>query len=223
MDWDGYVTALAEREGGYDLRRAPAPVRGWLRSGYEVARGLRAIRVRPATVTVAGLVLAVLVPVLAGRGPAGLLLAAALVLLGSLAETTARALDLLAPPDRDSARTAIWQAAAGRLAELAWLVGFWAAGVPGPLVAACGALTGLHELVRGQALTAGASRLGAQTVAERPTRVAVSATGLALAALAASAGGSFQAGVLTVAAVGWLLLAVLGFGQLAAVVHRSLR
>lgn len=224
MDWDGFVAGWAARDGGYDPRRAPALVRGWLRLGYEIARGLAALRVRPAAVTGLGLVSSAAVPLVAGRGPAGLVLAAALVLLASLAGTVEQALDLFGGPGAgDSPRRAIWRLAGARAGELAWLVGFWVAGAPGPLVAACAALTGLHELVRGQALVAGASRLGAQTVAERPARASVAVTGLALAGLAGQAGGALAPGVLTVAAAVWLLLALVGFGQLSAVVQKSLR
>jgi CDP-diacylglycerol--glycerol-3-phosphate 3-phosphatidyltransferase len=221
VDWNRYVTAQAVRDGGYDLRRAPPAVRGWFRSGFEVARRLRPLRVRPAAVTMLGLALAGLVPLLATRGPAGLLGAAAAVLLSSFAGTLAGALDLLAP-EPGSLRRAIWQEAAGRLTEAAWLAGFWTAGVPGPLVVACGTLTGLHALVRDRALAAGASRLGAQTIAEHPMRVSVSVAGLALAGLAGLAGPPLESGVLTVAAAAWLLLALLGAGQLTTVVHKTL-
>lgn len=221
MDWERYAAGWAARHGGYDLRRAPAAVRGWQRLGYALARGLVRLRVRSATVTLAGLALAVAVPLVAARGPVvGPLTAAALVLLSSLAGTVDRALGLLA--DRPSPRAAVWEVAAARLGEVGWLAGFWAVGVPGPLVVAVGAVTGLHELVRGEALAAGASRLGAQTVAERPMRVSVAVTGLALAGLAGSVGRPLAAGVLTVATALWLLLALVGFGQLAAVVQKSL-
>ncbi|MPZ27787.1 MAG: CDP-alcohol phosphatidyltransferase family protein [Micromonosporaceae bacterium] len=222
VDWDGFVAGWAARDGGYDLRRAPAPVRGWLRFGYETARGLAAARVGPAAVTALGLVLSAAVPLVAGRGATGLVLAAGLVLLASLAGTLDRALDLLTRSDGGSPRSAIWRVAAARAGEVGWLAGFWIAGVPGPLVAACGALTGLHELVREQALATGASRLGAQTVVEGPTRASVAVAGLALAGLAALGGGSFAPGVLTVSMVVWLLLALVGFGQLSAVVQKSL-
>jgi CDP-diacylglycerol--glycerol-3-phosphate 3-phosphatidyltransferase len=222
VDWNGFVAAWAQRDGGYDLRLAPAPVRGWLRLGYRAARGLRALGVQPATVSTAGVALAAVVPLLAGRVPGGLLLAAGLVPLSSLAGTVSRSLDLIGP-DPGAPRRAVWQATAERLTEIAWLVGFWVAGVPGPLVVACGTLAGLHELVREQALAAGASRLGAQTIAEPPMRVSVSATGMALAGLAGAAGQSLASGMLTVAAVVWLLLALLGLGQLSMVVRKSLR
>ncbi|MGH3679863.1 MAG: CDP-alcohol phosphatidyltransferase family protein, partial [Natronosporangium sp.] len=70
VDWDGFVAGWAARDGGYDPRRAPVLVRGWLRLGYEIARGLAAVRVRPAAVTGLGLVSSAGVPLVAGRGSA---------------------------------------------------------------------------------------------------------------------------------------------------------
>ncbi len=95
---------------------------------------------------------------------------------------------------------------------------FWLVGVTGPLVVACGVVTGLHEYLRAQALVAGASRITVQTLGDRSTRVGAAVVGLALAGLA---GPELGAGILTVASAVWLLLGALGLSQLAGAVRRS--
>lgn len=221
MDWDQYATAWADQHGGYDQRRAPPSVRGWLRLGFRVARALAAIRVQPGAVTVVGLAAAAAVPLVARTDQTGVLIAAALVLLSSLASTLDHSLRVLT--SRATAGSAIAEAVAARLTEGAWLAGFWLLGVPGPLALACGVLTGLYEYVRVQALVAGMSPVGTQTMAERPMRALVAVAGLTLAGLAGLVGRPFGSGLLTMAMASWLILTAHGLGQLTAALRRSVR
>jgi hypothetical protein len=221
VDWDRYATAWADQHGGYDQRRAPAPVRGWLRLGYRMALLLAALRVPPAAVTAAELAFALGVPLVAGRGQLGQLAGAGLVLLSSLAGVVGRAMRVLT--GRAGPGTAIGEAVTTRLSEVAWLAGFWALGVPGLLVVACGGLSGLYEYVRTQALSAGMSPIGTQTLAEHSMRVSVSAVGLALAGLAGLAGRPIGSGLLAIAALVWLLLTTHGLAQLTGALRRSVR
>jgi CDP-diacylglycerol--glycerol-3-phosphate 3-phosphatidyltransferase len=221
VNWDQYAVAWAHQHGGYDQRRATAPVRSWLRVGYGLARLLVALRVRPATVAVLALVLAAAVPFAAARGTAGILAAAGLVLASNLASTSGRALGVLTRGG--SPRAAIGQAVADRLGELGWLVGFWVLGVPGLPVLACGLLSGFYEYARVHALAAGMSVVAVQTAADRPMRVAVAVVGLLLAAVAGLAGGPLAAGMLTVSIMVWLLFTVFGLSQLYGALRRSLR
>jgi hypothetical protein len=221
VDWDRYATAWADQHGGYDQRRAPPAVRGWLWFGYRTARTLAVLRIPPAALTVAGLVIALAVPLVAGRDRTGPLAAAALVLLSSLTGTLDTALRVLTA--RATAGTAIGEAVAARLGEVAWLAGFWALGVPGPLVVGCGALSGLYEYVRTQALAAGMSPIETQTLAERSMRVSVTVVGLVLAGLAGLVGRPFGSGLLAITALVWLLLTVHGLGQLTGGLWRSMR
>jgi hypothetical protein len=216
-NWQRYAATWAAQHGGYDLRRAPAPVRRWQRLAYGFGRLLVMARVPPVTITVVGLAAAVAVPYLAARGGAGLAVAAGLVLAGAFVSAVDTAATLLATRVRPTA--GIRLAVAGRLSEVAWLVAVWLVGVSGPLVVAGGIMTGLHEYVRARALAAGMSRIGAQTTGDRPMRVGVAVVGLALAALA---GPELGPGVLTLASAVWLLLAALGLGQLIGAVRRSL-
>lgn len=221
MEWDRYATAWADRYGGYDQRRAPATVRGWLRFGYETARLLAAVRIPPGAVIVAGLALAAGVPLIAGREQNGPLTAAVLVLLSSLAGTLVRALRVLIA--RSDPGVAIGGAVAVRLCEVAWLLAFWTLAVPGPLLVACGALSGLYEYVRSLAFSAGMSLIGTHTLADHSMRVSVAVTGLTLAGLAGLVGRPFGAGLLTIAALVWLLLTIHGLAQLTGVLRRSVR
>jgi hypothetical protein len=218
VDWDLYASTWADQNGGYDQRRAPPSVRGWLRLGYRAARALAALRVAPVAVTVAGLALAIAVPLVAGRDPLGPLVAAGLVLLSSHACTLERALRVLTA--RLTPGTAIGEAVAARLGEMAWLAGYWTLGVPGWLVLACGALTGLYEYVRTQALAAGVSPISTQTMAERSMRVSVTVAGLTLAGLAGLGERPVGSGLLAIAALVWLILTTHGFGQLTAALRR---
>jgi hypothetical protein len=216
-NWQRYAVTWAAQHGGYDLRRAPAPVRRWQRLAYGLGQLLVMVRVPPVAVTVVGLAAAATVPYLADRGGPELAVAAGLVLVGAFLSAVDTAVSLLAAHPRPTA--GIRLAVAGRLSEVAWLVGFWLVGVAGPLVVAGGLVTGLHEYVRARALAEGMSRIGAQTTGDRPMRVGVAVVGLGLAALA---GPDLGPGVLTLAAAVWLLLAALGLGQLIGAVRRSL-
>jgi hypothetical protein len=221
VEWDQYATAWADQHDGYDQRRAPASVRGWLRLGYQVARVLAAVHVPPGAVTTVGLAAAVAVPLVAGSDPTRVPLAAGFVLLSTVAGTLDRALRVLT--GRATRRSALGEAVAARLGEVAWLTGFWMLGVPGPLVLACGVLTGLYEYVRVHALVAGISLIGTQTLAERPMRAVVSVAGLTLAGLVGLAERQFSSGLLTLAIAIWLTLTVHGLGQLTATLRRSVR
>jgi len=147
VTWNEYALAWAGEYGG-DPRRAPRLARAWHLAGYHAGRYLAGLGISPITCTVAGIGLAAAVPVAAAGGPVGLLICAVLVISSTVAGCWARALAVLAPPE---VRPAIGQAAADRLAEVAWLAGFWVAGVPGVLVVACLGLTGLHDYAKGRA------------------------------------------------------------------------
>lgn len=216
VDWQRYAVAWAERHGGYDPRRAPPLVLRWQQLAYRVSAALATVRVRPAAVTVVGFALAGTAIYLAGRHGVWMLAAAVLVLAGVFTHTVDTAVGLLSP--RTTRLSIIREAMAARLAEVAWLVAFWVVGVAGPVVVACGLVTGLHEYLRTQALVAGATRVTVQTIGDRSTRAGAAVIGLGLAGLA---GPDLDAGILTVAAAVWLLLGVLGLSQLAGAVRRS--
>lgn len=215
--WEAYATEWAHRYGGYDPRRSQGVGRVWQRLAYRTGLRLFKLRVRPAAMTTLGLLVAVAVPVAAAGGR--LLLAAVLVLVGGYAGAVGSALGVFA---HGGARTGlVWESTTARLAEVCWLYGFWLAGVPSPLVLACGLVTGLHEYVRAQALAAGASRVGVHSAADRPARLPTVMAALLVAALASWANPRLAAGSLTVMSGLWLVLALLSFWQLIGALQRT--
>ena len=220
LTWDEYAAEWSALHGGYDPSRTSPVVRGWLRLAYAGGRLLGRVGVGPTAVTAAGLVICLVVPLVAAQGPAGLLVGAALVLLAGVADGLDGAVAVVTK--RVSRLGYVYDSLADRLGEAAWLAAFWLVGVPGPLVVAGGAASWLHEYLRARAAGAGMPGVGVVTVAERPTRVSVALVGLA----AGGAAGLFRAeltdDVVTVAAVVWLLFAVIGLAQLLARVRREL-
>jgi phosphatidylglycerophosphate synthase len=209
VTWDEYASAWSRLHGGFDPRTGSVFVRGWVRLAFTLGSPISR-RVGPAAVTTAGLVLCVLVPF------AGLIPGAVLVLLAALADTLDGAVAVLS--GRATRLGHVLDSVADRIGEAAWLAAFWVGGAPGWAVVAAGAASWLHEYARARATTAGMTEIGAVTVGERPTRVLIALFGLLVAGIAGHA-----PVVLTVAAVVWLGLAVVGFGQLAVVVRRELR
>lgn len=219
--WDGYAERWSVLHGGYDPRRASPLVRGWLRVAYRIARTLAGWRVAPSAVTAAGVVVAAAVPAVVAPAPTGGLAAAALVLLGALADTADGALAVIT--GRESRLGQVYDSVADRLSEAAWLLGLYLVGAPAWLAAGCLAVTWLHEYVRARATVAGMSEIGAVTVGERPTRVLLALFGLASAGTAGMVAPDLVAATATVAAAVWAALSAVGLLQLALAVRRALR
>jgi CDP-diacylglycerol--glycerol-3-phosphate 3-phosphatidyltransferase len=212
-----YFARWAELHGGYDPSGSRLLGR-WLRLVHAGARPLAAARVPPWVVTVAGGLTAwgAALAVLAGRsGPsAWLYVAAGLVALSGALDAVDGTVALL--EGRTSAVGHILDSLVDRLADLAYVVALWWAGAPGPLCAAAGATALLLEYLRARAYVAGMHEIGVVTVWERPSRVLV--TCAALLAVVVAAPWWASAG-----AWAWLVLGLVGFGQLSVVVVRRLR
>ncbi|HEU4423342.1 MAG TPA: CDP-alcohol phosphatidyltransferase family protein [Pilimelia sp.] len=221
MNWEAYAADWADLHGGYDPRRASPLVRGWLRLAYAIGVALGRARVSPNAVTVAGVLLCVAVPVVAGLGPGWPLAAAVLVLVAAVADSVDGAIAVAT--DRASRLGHVLDSLADRIGELCWAAAFWLIGAPGPLAVGCAALSWLHEYARARANVAGMTGIGSVTVGERPTRVSVSVVGLMLAGAAGLVAPGLAAGTATAAAAGWALLAVVGFGQLFGTIRKTLR
>jgi phosphatidylglycerophosphate synthase len=154
-------------------------------------------------------------------GPAGLVIAAFVVLAAAFADSFDGAVAVLT--GRSSRAGYVVDSVADRLGEVAWLTAFWLAGAPGWLVVAAGTVSWLHEYVRARATAAGMPDIGAVTVGERPTRVAVAISGLLVGGVAGLVRGGWDVLVVSVAAAAWLGLALVGLAQLAVVVGRALK
>jgi CDP-diacylglycerol--glycerol-3-phosphate 3-phosphatidyltransferase len=207
-----YFDRWAEVHGGYDPR-ANVLVRGWLTGAYVVARPLAAAGIPPDLVTVLGVLVSALA-VGAARGDGWWLLAAALVVvLSGLLDNLDGAVALL------TGRATRWghvlDSVADRVSDVLYLVTLWAAGAPGEVCAAGGALMFLQEYARARAGAGGMTEVGVVTVWERPTRVIVTAMFLVSAAVL---GDPLPA----LGAWAWVGLGVVGLAQLLMVVRRRL-
>jgi phosphatidylglycerophosphate synthase len=220
LTWEEYAAAWSELHGGFDPDSASPLVRGWVRLAYRGGSLLGRLRIGPTTVTVAGLLLCVAVPFAALLGPAGLLLGGVIVLLAGFADGLDGAVAVVT--GRITRIGFVYDSAADRLGEAAWLVAFWLAGVPAWLVVAAGAVSWLHEYVRARAIAAGMREIGAVTVGERPTRVSVAISALIVGGAAGLVRDGWDTTVVTVGASVWLALAVVGLAQLTVAVRREL-
>lgn len=210
--WDGW----SELHGG--IRPSP-PVRAWLRGVHGLAALPPLARTPPDALSAAGVAAAGGAVAAAAAGGRWALLAALLVVLtgvldgldGAVALRTGRARPLGAVVD----------AVADRVGDLLLAGVLLVLGAPATWCAAAAALVLLHEYLRSRAQAAGMPGVGTVTPAERPTRIV-------LVAVAALGSGALPAGTpLTgwswalVCAVAWVVVGVVGLGQLSVAVARD--
>src|SRR4051812_46563737 len=168
--------------------------------------------------TALGLLVAAGAAVLALPGGGWLIAAGVLVGISGLLDSLDGALAIAG--GRASRRGFVLDSAVDRLTEVAYAVAFWAAGAPGWLAAAFGALCWLPDYLRARAGQAGVHETGAISVWERPTRVAMAGFCLGGAGIVAATG-LIDLVVTTGAAVG-CLLGVVGTAQLGVQLRRAL-
>ncbi|MEJ3743695.1 CDP-alcohol phosphatidyltransferase family protein [Actinomycetes bacterium KLBMP 9797] len=219
-NWNGYAVAWSQLHGGFDPRHAGPAVRGWMRAAYRVGAVLARAGIPPAAVTLVGLLTSVSVPVLASQSAGRLALAAVFVVLSAMADSVDGAVAVVS--GRASRLGYVYDSVADRIGEACWLAAFWVVGAPAPLVVLLGAACWLHEYLRARATAAGMTEIGAVTVGERPTRVALAAGGLLLAGAAGTLQPDLPAGTITVVAALWLTLALFGLTQLLTTINRVL-
>ncbi len=186
---------------------------------YAVARPFAVAGVPPDVVTLLGLGAAGAVAALAWAGAGWLLVAALVVVLSGVLDGVDGAVAVLT--DRTTAFGFVLDSLVDRCSDLLYLVALYLAGADPWVCVAGGVVTLLHEYARARAAAGGLSDVGTITVAERPTRVIVTAVALTVAGvgeLAGRAGPWAQAGVLA-----WLSLGVVGLVQLLVVLRRRLR
>ncbi|MGY1618099.1 CDP-alcohol phosphatidyltransferase family protein [Geodermatophilus sp. SYSU D00691] len=213
-----YLTAWARWHGGTDPA-ASALVRGWLSTAYALARPLAGVP--PLLATALGLLVAVGGAALAVPGGGWLVGAGLLVGLSGLLDSLDGALAIAT--GRASRRGFVLDSAVDRLTEAAYAAGLWAAGAPGWLAAAFGALCWLPDYLRARAGQAGVAETGAISVFERPTRVALTGFTLGGAGILALAGAGPHAGtVVTVGTAVGVLLGAVAVGQLGLSLRRAL-
>ena len=216
-----YFARWSAVHGGYDPASSPL-VGSWLTLVRWCARPLAAARVRPAAVTLVGVSLSGCAAALASGGPGRLYGAAVLVLASGLVDSLDGAVALLT--GRASALGYVLDSMADRCSDLLYLLALWRVGAPAGVCVGAGGLMFMQEYLRARASAAGMTGIGAVTVWERPTRVAV--TVAAMLGAAVFAGGRLWSAPadLRWAAAGawaWLALGVVGLLQLTvAVGHR---
>jgi len=174
---------------------APSPlVRRWLCLMWMLARPLVGVRVPPMVVTVVGVLLAVLAPVIAARLP---LAALALVVAAALCDGLDGAVAVLG--ERATRAGAIADSIADRVADTAFALTLWRCGAPLWLALLAGGLSFAQELIRRRVII---------TVAERPTRVICAALACGSAAVGDAAWPP------TVCAALWVAATVVALAQL---------
>lgn len=214
-DRDAYFERWSALHLGYDPRRAFWP-RTWLTLTYYCARPLARRGVGPNLVTVAGGLVSGVVPVLAWLAGGWLWLGVVVVVVSGLLDNVDGAVAALT--DRTTAWGYVLDSVVDRISDGWYLLALWLLGAPAWLCVAGGVVTMLQEYLRARAENAGIGELGVVTIAERPTRVIVTAFAL----LGAVSVPSYAYGVAAMAAGAWLALGAMGFLQLVWAFRRSL-
>jgi archaetidylinositol phosphate synthase len=212
---DEYLAAWSRWHGGTDPADSRL-VHGWLTLAYTLA--VPVARLSPLVATALGLVVAGAAVGPAAAGGGWLVLSGVLVGLSGLLDSLDGALAIAG--GRASRRGFVLDSAVDRLTEVAYALAFWAAGAPGWLAAAFGALCWLPDYLRARAGQAGVSETGAISVWERPTRVAMA--GFTLGGAGVVAAVVDPAVVVTVGAAVGCLLGVVGTAQLGVQLRRAL-
>jgi CDP-diacylglycerol--glycerol-3-phosphate 3-phosphatidyltransferase len=212
---DEYLAAWSRWHGGTDPADSRL-VHGWLTVAYTLAVPLA--RVPPIVATGCGLLVAIASIGPAAAGGGWLIATGVLIGLSGLLDSLDGALAIAG--GRASRRGFVLDSAVDRLTEVGYALAFWAAGAPGWLAAAFGALCWLPDYLRARAGQAGVSETGAISVWERPTRVAMAGLGLGGAGVVAPLGYAVE--VVTVAAAVGCLLGVAGTAQLGVQLRRAL-
>lgn len=197
-----------------------ALVRAWVYGMQVLARTPVVRPIPPDVLSVAGVAVAGAAVAAAAGGERWPLLAASLVVLVGILDGLDGAVALATGRVRPLG--AVIDAVCDRLADLALVAVLLVLGAPAPWCAAAGGSVLLHEYLRSRAQACGMPGIGALTVAERPTR-------LALVAVACVGVGSWPAGTpwtgwdwATVSAVAWVAVGAVGLAQLCVGVARTM-
>lgn len=210
---DGYFDRWAQLHGELDPRGSKL-IRSWLTVAYRTAKPLTRTGLSPNGVTVVGVLVAALVPLLvwAGveQGASGWIwLAVAVAALSGMLDNLDGAVAVIT--GRTTRGGYVLDSVADRLSDALLLGALWIAGAPGLLVVAALTVGFIQEYARARAAVAGVSEVGVVSISERPTRVAIVAVFIGLVAWAPySVAGSTWA---TIGAVAAFLTALIGLGQ----------
>lgn len=215
----------SEVHGGAEIKGI---VRWWLSISFRVASLLRRLKVTANSMTVFGVIIALLLIVAlrdeGSKQAAPLLIAALLLVISLAADGVDGSLALLT--GHVSRRGAALDAIADRLAESFWAFAFIQIGADYRVVVMAWLMAQTQEYIRARLGGLGVSEIGVVTVSERPVRASFLAVALVIALIyAASGAGEILAVTLTSAvtiiAALWLLLQTIALGQLSRFAIRS--
>ena len=192
-------------------------VGAWLGLAHALARPLIRLGAGPDGVTLLGLLVALAALPPAASGSHWPVLAALVVAASGLLDNLDGAIAVMT--GRTTRHGFVLDSVCDRVAEAGYGAALWLAGAPAALAVAGVALAWLHEYTRARAAVAGMPEIGVVTVAERPTRVIVTAMFLLGAGLFPTVAGEWA----LAGAAAWTALATIGALQLAIVVHHRLR
>jgi phosphatidylglycerophosphate synthase len=211
---DEYLAAWSRWHGGAGT--ASPLVRGWLSLAYALARPVAGLP--PLAATALGLLVAAAAVLPATAGGVWLVVAGVLVGFSGLLDSLDGALAI--GTGRASRRGFVLDSVVDRLTEAAYAAALWAAGAPGWLAVAFGALCWLPDYLRARAGQAGVRETGALSVWERPTRVAL--TGMTLLGAGVLAGLDVSGAVVTAGTAVGAGLGAVGVAQLGVSLRRML-
>lgn len=217
-----YLARWSQLHAGIDPA-ANKLVLGWLGLAYVCARPLVALRVTPNVITIVGMLLAAVVPVIAWHWQAAaasngwLWLAVVLVAVSGLLDNLDGAVAVM------TGRTSQWgqvlDAVCDRVADAALLITFGLLGAPWLVVASAVLLSLVQEYARARANALGSEELSTVTIWERPTRIIVTAVFIGLVAWSPFVAGTTWA---VTGAVVAFILSVIGFSQVMFAIRRML-
>ncbi len=214
-DLAGYLRRWSPLHGGYDPRGNVALL-GWLRLSYAVSRPLARRGIAPDVLTLWTVWLAFAVFVPAQAGGAWAQLAGWILVASGLGDTVDGCVAVLT--DRATRFGYVLDSMVDRVNDLVYLAALVAVGAPPALGLAGAVALFLLEYLRSRAGNAGMGEIGAVTLGERGTRVALCSAGIHF-------GGVFvgqAALVAAIAAAAVAVLAAVGLVQLLVVVRRRL-
>lgn len=220
---DGYFDRWSRLHGDVDPRGSWL-VRGWLTIAYRCAKPLCTLGLSPNGVTVVGVAVSALVPLIAWVSSAnsipGLLwLAVFVTALSGLLDSLDGAVAVIG--GRTSRGGYVLDSLADRISDAALLAALWLIGSPGILVAIAIFIGYLQEYARARATAAGVDEVGVVSISERPTRIVIVAVFVGLCAWAPY--GFTTANWATYGAGVAAAVAAIGFGQVALALGHRLR
>jgi hypothetical protein len=218
--WDEFVAGWSKAFGGFDLRYASSSRRMVVTMAYRLGGPFASFGVRPGSMTALAMVCWLAVPIIAWQHGAWPALAGLVLILGLVFALIGSGLVVF--QGYQTRLSSFYEALAERLSEGCWLIALVSLGAKAWTIFAVGSLVWLHEYVRARGGAAEMRPVTTNTVADRPMRIRMTLVALALAAILGRLGLDLVAGAVTLVLVSWMVLALIGFGQLIAIIRKVL-